>query len=73
MINLSNSEALEPDTLVYVKVDPENPTEAFNEELWDYMRKGHEKPTLITIKAKDVNIGESVYDMDGNFIADRVS
>ena len=74
MVYLSNSQELEPDEIVYVKVDPEHPTESFNEALWNYEKNGKEdKPTIIAIKAKDVNVGEGIYDLDGNFIAERIS
>lgn len=74
MVYLSNSQAIEPDDIVYVKVDPEHPTESFDEKLWNYERKAEgEKPTMIAIKAKDVNVGEGIYNLDGDYIADRIS
>lgn len=69
----SDGSQLEPDTLVYAQLPPENETEEFNEEVWNYMRKGPDKPTLVRIPAYEVAIDEPIFNLDGELIGTRVS
>lgn len=62
-----------PDEMVYVALPTDDPSQVFNEELWNYMRKGPDKPTLIRVKAADVKVGETIYDLDGTVLGERIA
>lgn len=63
---------LPPDELVYVELPAEDSSQVFNEEVWNYVRKGPDRPTLLRIKAKNVNVGEKIYNLDGTIRASRI-
>ncbi|MGL4293356.1 MAG: hypothetical protein ACRCSQ_07265 [Bacteroidales bacterium] len=64
-IVFSNGLKLDPQELVYVALPPENETDAFNEDVWNYLRKGPAQPTLVRVRAADVKPGEVIYTLDG--------
>ncbi|MEG1585652.1 MAG: hypothetical protein RR346_02125 [Bacteroidales bacterium] len=72
-IQFSNGLSLDPEEFVYVELPPQNDTQEFNEDVWNYVRKGPDKPTLIRVQAKDVNVGESVFNLDGTIRAQRIA
>lgn len=71
-ILFSDGLQLDPEALVYVELPAQNETQAFNEDVWNYVRKGPDKPTLVRIKAKDVAIGEAIYNLEGVVVATRI-
>lgn len=71
-ILFSNGLKLDPEELVYVALPPENETQAFNEDVWNYVRKGPDQPTLIRVMAKDVNVGDPIYNLDGTLRGKRI-
>lgn len=71
LIRFTNGIMLAPEALVYVELPPKNETEAFNEEVWNYVRKGDDKPTLVTVPAEKVRVGENIYNPDGTVKATR--
>ena len=72
MVILDNGKSISEDEIVYIEKKPETENQNFNEELWNYERKGEDKPTLYSILAKNLKINENVYDIDGNLIGKRV-
>ncbi len=72
MIQFSDGSSLDPDALVYVELEAQNYKQQFNEEVWNYVRKGADKPTLVTIRAAEVRVGEPIYNLDGTIKATRI-
>lgn len=72
-IRFSDGSVMDPETLVYVELEPENETQEFNEDVWNYVRKGPDRPTLVRIKAGEVNVGEKIFNLDGSEKATRIS
>lgn len=71
-IIFSDGSQLEPDALVYVQLLAKDAKEEFNEEVWNYVRKGPDKPTLVRIHAREVAVGEPIFNLDGEELATRV-
>ncbi|MDO5571052.1 MAG: hypothetical protein Q4F97_06250 [Bacteroidales bacterium] len=72
MIKLSNGIELDPESLIYVQLQPHGFTREFNEEIWNYIKKGDDKPTLVTVRADELRMGEPAFNMDGSFIGVRI-
>ena len=72
-IFFSNDIELQPDAIVYMELPPKTDDQVFNGEVWNYLQKGPNKPVLISIRAEDVSIGEKIFNLDGEYIGERMN